>query len=77
MSKRTREEVHDTNMDHLEGDEEDEQYMIRKKEDERIMKANYGTDLKNIKTADYNVPDDHKEKNLRACKKCRLVKSYK
>ena len=30
MSKRTREEVHDTAMDHLEGDEEDEQYMMKK-----------------------------------------------
>ena len=41
------------------------------------MKYNYSRDLQSIKTADKNFPDDHKEKNLKACRKCRLVKSGK
>ena len=41
------------------------------------MQDNYSRDLQHLKRANQNAPDDHKEKNLRACKKCRLVKSYK
>ena len=62
-------------------DEEVDQYEGEMPEDDDNMRQAPGankdviSDIKNLKEAQANVPDSHKEKVLRACLKCKLILS--
>ena len=71
MNREKFEDLDDTMQNDYRGDqyESDEEMNFRQQE------ANYNDDLAKLKQADYQMPDTHKEKQLRACCSCRLIMS--